>query len=812
LIETTPIEGVEYLAYCKDNHNRSAMDNATSKIRAALEEKILFLGRFEIVKGPPIHLSDTSVVLQAIDRQAVNEYDEQFDEVLKEQCHATSIDKDGLREGLSRLGFETGDERFDSYFEQSDANHDGRISRDEFVGICKTVVSNDHQGRVALKFMKNKEHFQREVDSRGNHTLGHNYIVHITGSYSSEDLQSDFAEALEVTRHAHVEDLREYKYAIVMPCADRNLDTIFRSERPSEVKIRDIAKDIADALAHLHKNGMIHGDVKLLNAVRVGTRLQLIDLDASAKIGEGSFAGAKFSSGVLPPEMIAELTIKEYHKYVAYFKTNVSAASQEKVQPKGVGGDTIFAVKTFLTKQSTQTQFGKDNKPKSIICQEPVEGLPYSLIEATAAIDIWSFGAVLYELHTGAPLFAVDRDNDLKDGASMKELYEWNDEKKMKKLWKVNDPSAYRLLKKVLSAEPSKRYKTMEELLRDRYFTSLDPTEEVELLAQIVTEKVIQGVTIVIEIKTQKVRELIESSTSVMCNAIFEATDVDTPACFIILPEKIVVDSESGDDGHWGERFEYVQEVLDKASSSITAPLDFALDYIKGKFIKKTMFLYLVDELTHEPVVTKVGVYPIQIDVGKEEAKKFLAVMAVGMKAVAVGNTVVGLIAMFYPGLIQKLIPTALTEKAEKFINCSNPEVIKQAPDETMTTVRGIALREFSAFLKEKDVKLTFSGLRRLCDTSSGNAIWVTEGSAKKIELENDSSTTETDEVKRLKADNEELAKSSAEELKQVKFDSERRETELAKSTAEEVKQLKADNERLETELAKSKCGCCVLM
>jgi hypothetical protein len=62
---------------------------------------------------------------------------------------------------------------------------------------------------------------------------------------------------------------------------------------------------------------MIHGDVKLLNAVRVGTCLRLIDLNASVKIGEVYFAGAKFSSGMLPPEMIAKLTVEEYEKYMA---------------------------------------------------------------------------------------------------------------------------------------------------------------------------------------------------------------------------------------------------------------------------------------------------------------------------------------------------------------------------------------------------------------------------------------------------------------------------------------------------------------
>jgi hypothetical protein len=50
--------------------------------------------------------------------------------------------------------------------------------------------------------------------------------------------------------------------------------------------------------------------------------------------------------------MIAKLTVEEYKKYMAYFKTNVSAASRGKIEPKGIpGSDTIFAVKMFLTKQ-----------------------------------------------------------------------------------------------------------------------------------------------------------------------------------------------------------------------------------------------------------------------------------------------------------------------------------------------------------------------------------------------------------------------------------------------------------------------------
>jgi hypothetical protein len=52
-----------------------------------------------------------------------------------------------------------------------------------------------------------------------------------------------------------------------------------------------------------------------------------------------------------------------------------------------------------------------------------------------------------------------------------------------------------------------------------------------------------------------------------------------------------VEDSETGDEDHWVARFEYIHQVLDKASSCITAPLDFALDSIKGQSICFRTFL-----------------------------------------------------------------------------------------------------------------------------------------------------------------------------------------------------------------------------
>ena len=132
----------------------------------------------------------------------------------------------------------------------------------------------------------------------------------VTDHFSCGGTDDKFASVLKSFSKDGDLDLREYKHAIVMPFADRNLDAIFRSERPDKGDIRFMAKELAEALKHVHSKGLIHGDVKLQNVVRFGVRLRPIDLDAAVEIDSlagadyESFAGAKFSSGVLPPEMI----------------------------------------------------------------------------------------------------------------------------------------------------------------------------------------------------------------------------------------------------------------------------------------------------------------------------------------------------------------------------------------------------------------------------------------------------------------------------------------------------------------------------
>eukprot|EP00978_Attheya_sp_CCMP212_P014188 scaffold36092_cov46-Attheya_sp.AAC.4 len=184
------------------------------------------------------------------------------------------------------------------------------------------------------------------------------FVVGVKRYYNGDE-NMDFCKAVQTITHLLGSiDPSAYKYAIVMPCADRNLDTIVRSECPDIFQIRAYAKQIAEALQHLHNKKIIHGDIKLLNIVRFQGLLRLIDLDASARISESdakSYIGSKFLSGVLPPEMIARLDQKQWLKFLEYFHETTSHSEVwMKIAPKVTTSQSAaYSVKTLHSAAGT---------------------------------------------------------------------------------------------------------------------------------------------------------------------------------------------------------------------------------------------------------------------------------------------------------------------------------------------------------------------------------------------------------------------------------------------------------------------------
>ena len=56
-------------------------------------------------------------------------------------------------------------------------------------------------------------------------------------------------------------------------------------ERPDMTRCIKYLREVAEALVHLHSQGVIHLDIKLLNILRYNFRLRLTDMDAATDEG-----------------------------------------------------------------------------------------------------------------------------------------------------------------------------------------------------------------------------------------------------------------------------------------------------------------------------------------------------------------------------------------------------------------------------------------------------------------------------------------------------------------------------------------------
>jgi len=276
----------------------------------------------------------------------------------------------------SRFGFSWTDEELKRQFARIDAHKSGFIDQAEFLEFCKSVLGSGGNRKVVIKFMKQKDQFERERASQTD--LESRYVIRASAFLSSPE----FATAVKSDEE---HELADYPHGIVLPAGDRNLLSIFQSERPSTAEIPLLVKQVTEAVHHLHSKDLMHGDIKMNNVVRQGNRLCLMDFDAAASLSNGSLACAKFSSGVLPPEMFAKLTKDEKGKYNKYWNGD-DEELPEKCCAKTTKRGKHMAVKTFAVED--------DDTPRDL------DALPFEPLEASSSLDVWSLGCMLFMMCT----------------------------------------------------------------------------------------------------------------------------------------------------------------------------------------------------------------------------------------------------------------------------------------------------------------------------------------------------------------------------------------------------------------------------
>ncbi len=762
-----PINKLRLVTEFRGRNGRTLAEYSPPPIKYAIAERTAFLQRYELVESPPIHMSQKLLVLKAFDLDADDHYSSKYDEYCDSLRDGDYFRKRGLDSGqmkaLVKRVFSGKMESLEKILEKFDEDDDEFLQRKEFVKFCIETFDAGQKRTVALKFMSNPELFEKETKIREEFESRHDFLstlVSIDASFSeiSDDEFDKVLHAISMER----DDLPPtgYRYVHAMPCGDRSLESIYRLEQPNLNQVRGYCEEIAQSMRIVHDHGVCCGKLTMNAIVRFNGALKLADLSNSVRKHEGGLAvknqrrkakyyvGSQVASGVMPPEMIHSLDAHdsssegEYNAYMTYFKQirETNAAAWRKIEPQ-FGPESTLVVKTFLTEPYSYTRHGKQDSFLAIKGND--QDLPYSPVLASEAIDLWSFGSLMYALLTGRPLFDLDRSGCFKSFESMKELFTWSDSHKLKRLADIEDSAARDLLETLLSRDPKERG-TFRETLEHVFFkaskagiASADIAEKLEMLAN--NQKAQMAALEKIDKATVQIDKSIKKSSQSIMKAVFEATEVTTPTCFILRPKEIEGESEEDLVARTGGFLNKIMTSFDAVNTMAECIKDPSRENVLSVtdiFIghqRETYSLYLIDEYTGETVDP-----PYEVQLNGDMIAEYLPVMTNAWRVVSTFNTAAGFAKAFFPLVPIPTIPSQTMDDMNNVIGVlgsDNNLMVEASESGKETTVRGGKLRNFEKFLieTEKDQNLNFAGLRRVSD-KDGNAIWVTEESFQAME------------------------------------------------------------------------------
>ena len=328
----------------------------------------------------------------------------------------------------------------------------------------------------------------------------------------------------------------------------------------------------------------------------------------------------------------------------------------------------------------------------------------------------------------------------------------------------------------------------MSKILEEPFFNPISTMNYTEVKSQmdrieLKQDKLLQN-TIILKRIAEETQKKIDFSTNALFRAIFEATEVTTPTCFIMLPYKL----PSGNENILStENLEYAADYINKLSilnenlSNSIHESSYSISLIKSTIDKLTtskyLYLYLIDEYFGTPVIDETnGVYPIEIRMRSKTFQKMVPFMQVGLTSMRILNGIGGLARIF--GVPVPTVPDDLFKSGNdtlknwgKGSNVAEYNILQTCVESEeneieIQTTRGNELREFERFLEKEDNLHTYSGLQRVC-SPNGIAIWTsTEGVVKIKESATPSNILKREEAIIKPPKSEDIVKDSTEKDK----------------------------------------------
>ena len=217
---------------------------------------------------------------------------------------------------------------------------------------------------LAIKLMANELEYRNEVEHRKGALGRGDAVVPIV--WTSEDLKARWDTDVADLDFGEGKRFGGYKYGIVMPLAQRNLMMIMLQElRAHEVPAK-VLRSLAGCLGVMHANKKVHTDFKPVNAVRMADySYRLINLDLAASTGDP------------------------------------------------------------LTREGLSQRLSSAYSPPEVLRMLHGHGGP---VDASASLDMWSFGVVMFRILTQKALFESDDNDNIVGKAVLKQAFEWSAE------------------------------------------------------------------------------------------------------------------------------------------------------------------------------------------------------------------------------------------------------------------------------------------------------------------------------------------------------------------------------------------------